>query len=166
MTTGTQQAERQKPTPEYYAGGKIRRIKDAHPDGSPAQPPEKRVCYICGEGGGAFNAVRDIEDVLRIVHRAQNVGDPSAMYTECQQGFEATRRQAAFRQVEEHKERLALAAYRAEGGDPARLAQRGYDCTLGDCSRYFDNQDDRDEHQKVHKLEKMAPTFAGGKETE
>ena len=150
--------EREKPGWEFYADGKIKRIRDAHPSDSPAQPPPPRICYVCHEGGGSFNAVRDIEDVLRIVHRAQNVGDPSAMYTECQQGFEATRRADAFRQVKEYRDRQALAAYRAEGGDPARLepspVQRGIDCPEANCTprRFFDTQAGVESHRReAHK---------------
>lgn len=170
MSTATATpAKERKPTKEHFADGR-RKPKKADPNDSPPAPPTKRACYTCGEGGGSFTTVRDIDNTIQMVHTPVNIGDSSAMFTECQKTFEATRRQDALRKVREHQEDLALAALQRQSGKTpsllgpemtalvASIEQRRkptrefFDCESEGCERFFDSSNGRDLHlRKQHK---------------
>ena len=146
--------ERQKPTPERFAGGRLRPPNADRGDDSPAPPETKKGCLVCGtiQRGDAFTSLPDEKGIGRVVHVPINSegGQAVSRNLGCLGTFVSGVETAAKRKVLEEKQDLALEALRREGNLP-RLepsSQRHFDCPAPDCSRFFDSQNGVDLHRR------------------
>lgn len=133
-----------------------------------------RRCHFCGttQKGDKFTSLPDENGIPRAIHIPVTAVDgKSADITPgCLKGFEDRVADAQRQRVREHNEDMALQALRREGGNPSllgpemkelvqSLSSRGkpntqreiFDCTVGDCSRFFDSEAGRNGHLKGHK---------------
>ncbi len=143
--------EREKPTRERFAGGRLR-PKKARVDDSPASPPtNQRSCYICNttEPGDSFTTLSDEDGVPRAVHVAvHSIGTNSGVVPvditpDCLKAFESRVADVHRQRARERQEDLALAAHNRQFPAPA---PRGFDCTAEGCKRFFDSEGGRDTH--------------------
>ena len=153
MTATAVPTKQAKPTRERFPSGKLRGKKE---NDSPA-PTKRRECYICNTTvpGDSFTTLSDEDGVPRAVHVpihaiGSNSGAvPVDITPDCLRAFESRVADANRQRAREHQEDQALAASKRQ---QAELPQRGYNCTVEDCDRFFDSANGRDLHaRKAHK---------------
>lgn len=156
--------ERQKPTRERFAGGRLR-PKKARVDDSPAAPAVNgRRCFVCRTTtpGDSFTVLADEKGVPRTIHLpihaigSNNGVIPVDITPDCLKAFESRVADVNKQRARERQEDMALAGHNRQFPSPQ---PRGFDCPDSACGRYFDSRAGADlHHRKAHKSAKSAPS--------
>ncbi len=124
-----------------------------------ATEEKKKGCFVCGglERGDSWTSLPDENNIGRVIHTPITAidGKSADRNLECLETFKGRVATAGRERVRQEQEDLALAAMRREGNVPRvppPPVQRGFDCTDGDCNRFFDSENGRDLHlRRGHK---------------